>query len=78
MSQRSSAHRRPRLHAGLYWAPGHLHGLETIMALAPNGEMTFRTIEPGTAGDTEIGQLEDWLKERGVADPSLGPTLFVF
>lgn len=71
------ARRRLRHPPGIYWAPGDLHGLETLMAVAPNGEMTMRTIEPGTDGSDEIGQLEGWLRDHGFTPDGGGPVLFV-
>lgn len=71
--------RRPALPPGVYWMPGRLHGLETLVAFAPDGEITFRTVEPGMRGDVEIVQLEDWLRSRGFtpAVSSVGPLLFL-
>lgn len=62
---------------GIHWAPGDLHGLETLMAIAPNGEMTIRTVEPGEDGSEEIGQLEGWLRDRGFKPDDDGPSLYV-
>lgn len=74
-----SPRRRPQLPSGIYWLPGRLHGLEALMARAPDGEITFRTVEPGTDGGTEIGQLEDWLRSRGFTpdDGEAGPLVFL-
>lgn len=35
------------------------------MAVAPDGEMTLRTVEPGTTGDDVVDQLEGWLRDHG-------------
>ena len=75
MSRRQNS--RLRHPPGIYWAPGDLHGLETLMAVAPNGEMTLRTVEPGTDGDDVIGQLEGWLNDRGFRPDVDGPSLYV-
>jgi hypothetical protein len=73
----ATARRRLRHPPGLYWAPGNLHGCETLMAVAPNGEMTLRTVEPGTTGDDVIGQLESWLEGHGFTPSDDGPSLYV-
>jgi hypothetical protein len=69
--------RRLRHPPGLFWAPGNLHGCETLMAVAPDGEMTLRTVEPGTTGDDAIGQLEGWLRGHGFTPSDDAPSLYV-
>jgi hypothetical protein len=70
-------HSRLRHPPGIYWAPGDLHGCETLMAIAPNGEMTMRTVERGSDGSEEIGQLDTWLRGHGFTPDAGGPSLFV-
>lgn len=67
--------KRLRHPPGIYWAPGDLHGYDTLMAIAPNGEMTMRTVEPGTDGGEEWGQLEEWLRSHGFTPDGDGPVL---
>ena len=62
---------------GIYQAPGDLHGLYTLMAIAPDGQMTMRTVERGTDGSEEIGQLEGWLRDHGLKPDGDGPSLYV-
>lgn len=69
--------RRPRLPAGLYWAPGTLEGRDVVMAIAPDGEMRIEPIPEDSTGDAQISELEGWLRSYGVTADVDRPLLFV-
>lgn len=73
---RSNRRRHP---PGLYWAPGTLHGMPALMAIAPDGEMTLRTVDqkdPESEGEA-VGQLDGWLRDRGFTRADDAPLLWL-
>jgi hypothetical protein len=69
---------RPAIPApGIYRLGGTLHGCDCLIAYAPDGEFTIRTIEPGEPEDEPREQLRAWLGARGHTAPPANGGLFL-